>query len=374
MKDFKAGTYKQQYEYKSFSPSFVHPMNFDWKNDKTVQMLMEANRYLGELNASSEFVPNVDFFIEMHIIKEATTSSRIERTKTKIDEAVQPEENISSEKKDDWREVKNYIQAINESIEALEELPLSMRLVKQSHKTLLSGVRGQVKRPGEVRTSQNWIGGANLKTATFIPPSPEELPELLNDLQKFWHRKNIPELIRIAIAHYQFETIHPFLDGNGRTGRMIMTLHLVDLGILKRPTLYLSDFLEKHRQSYFDALMMAREQNNLEHWVNFFLEGIIQTSKKGKETFENIVKLRQEYETKILIFGKKAPMYQKLIYRLFKNPVISPRETEKFLDIAPYTSNKILRELEKLGILTETSQSKRNRSYILYEYIQLFKN
>lgn len=373
MKNFKSGNFREKNEYKCFIPSLINTIHFDWKSDKTVQMLMEANRYLGELNASSEFVPDINFFIEMHIIKEATTSSRIEGTKTEIDEAVQPEVNISRESKDDWQEVQNYIQAMNESIEALEKLPLSMRLIKKSHKALLSGVRGQGKAPGEFRKSQNWIG-ATLKTASFIPPSHEELPELLGDLENFWHRKDIPELIRIAIAHYQFETIHPFLDGNGRTGRMIMTLHLVDLGVLSRPTLYLSDFFEKHRQSYFDALTGARKNNDLEHWIQLFLEGVIETSKKGRQTFAKIVKLRQEYEEKILVFGKKAPIYQKIIYRLFKNPVISPREVEKFLEVAPYTSNKMLRELERIGILTETSQSQRNRSYALHDYIQLFKD
>jgi len=372
-KNFSSGKLREKYEYKCFIPNFINTMKFDWKSDKTVQMLMDANRYLGELNASSEFVPDINFFIEMHIIKEATTSSRIEGTRTQIDEAVQPEMNISRDLRDDWQEVQNYIKAMNEAIDELKKLPLSMRLIKKAHKILLSGVRGQNKTPGEFRKSQNWIG-ATLKTASFIPPSHEELPELLSDLEKFWHREDIPELIRIAIAHYQFETIHPFLDGNGRTGRMIMTLHLVDLGILARPTLYLSDFFEKHRQSYFDALTEARRNNDLEHWIQFFLEGVIQTAKKGKQTFEKIVKLRQQYEEKILVFGKKAPMYQKLIYRLFKNPVISPREVEKFLEVAPYTSNKMLRELENLDIMMETSQSQRNRSYALHDYIQLFKN
>ncbi len=374
MHNFTAGRYQQQYEYKSFSPSLMAELNFNWKSDKTVQMLAEANRYLGELNASSQFVPDIDFFIEMHIIKEATTSSRIEGTKTEIDEAVQPEDNITPEKRDDWQEVKNYIQVMNEAIVDLEELPLSMRLIKKAHKTLLSGVRGHGKAAGEVRKSQNWIGGASLKTASFIPPHHNELKELLSDLEKFWHRSDLPELIRIAIAHYQFETIHPFLDGNGRTGRMIMTLHLVDLGILARPTLYLSEFLASHRQAYFDALMMARESNNLEHWLNFFLEGVIQTSKKGKQTFASIVKLRQQYEEKLLVFGKRATTYQKLVYRLFQNPIISPRETEAFLEVSPRTANKMLRDLEAIGILSEISQSQRNRSYALHDYIQLFKN
>lgn len=374
MKNFSAGKLYEKYEYKCFVPNTINDMSFDWKSDKTVQMLLDANRYLGELNASSEFVPDIDFFIEMHIIKEATTSSRIEGTKTEIYDAVQPVANVSPEKRDDWQEVQNYIQAMNESVVLLNKLPLSMRLVKQAHKTLLSGVRGEGKAPGEFRKSQNWIGGGNLKTASFIPPAAEYLPELLSDLEKFWHRSDIPALIRIAIGHYQFETIHPFLDGNGRSGRMIMALHLVDLRILNRPTLYLSDFFEKHRQSYFDALMIARTRNDLEHWIQFFLEGIIQTSQKGKQTFEKIVKLRQRYEQKILVFGKKAPVYQKLIYRLFKNPVISPRETETVVGVSARTANKMLRELVNIDILVETSESLRNRSYTLHEYVQLFKD
>jgi Fic family protein len=181
MKNFSAGKLYEKYEYQCFVPNTINDMSFDWKSDKTVQMLLDANRYLGELNASSEFVPDIDFFIEMHIIKEATTSSRIEGTKTEIYDAVQPAANVSPEKRDDWQEVQNYIQAMNESVDLLSKLPLSMRLVKQAHKTLLSGVRGEGKAPGEFRKSQNWIGGANLKTASFIPPAAEYLPELLNN-------------------------------------------------------------------------------------------------------------------------------------------------------------------------------------------------
>jgi Fic family protein len=374
MQGFIAGTYLQKTEYKSFSPALIHKLNFDWQTDKTITLWGDAKRYLGELNAYSSLVPDVDFFIEMHIIKEATTSSRIEGTQTEIQEAIQPESNIAPEKRDDWVEVQNYIKAMNESIQNLEKLPLSMRLIKEAHKTLLSGVRGHGKAPGEVRKSQNWIGGGSLKTAKFIPPSADELPNLLSDLQDFWHREDIPELIRIAIAHYQFETIHPFLDGNGRTGRLIITLHLVDLGILSKPTLYLSDFFERNRQQYFDALDMARAKNDLDFWIQFFLDGVIQTAQKAKKTFEKIIELRKSYDERTLTLGKRAKLAQKLLKKLYSNPVVSPREAEKFLKITPTPANTLLKVMEEVSMLKETSGQERNRVYILDEYIQLFKN
>lgn len=379
MKNFIAGKYKkqlknQEYEYQSFSPSMING-EFDWHDKKIDVLLEQATRLLGELNAYSHLVPDVDFFIQMNVVREAIKSSMIEGTRTGIDEAVLPREEIDPEKRDDWEEVQNYIQALNFAIAELKTLPLSTRLIRDTHKKLLSGVRGEHKNSGEIRQSQNWIGGSSLTDAFFVPPSHEELPELLTDIEKFWHNKSLhlPLLIKMGIIHYQFETIHPFLDGNGRVGRLLIALQLVESKILTVPTLYLSAFFEKNRSSYYDSLSMVRKNNDLEQWIKFFLNGVIYTANDGINTFKSIIDLRLQYEQKILSLGIRAKNAQKLILHMFSKPIVSIKSVEQTLGVSFNSASRLVNDLKELKILDELTGYSRNRLYVLRDYLNLFQ-
>jgi len=337
-------------------------------------MLENATRALGELNAFTRIVPNVDMFIQMHITKEANTSSKIEGTKTEMDEVLIAKEQINPEKRDDWQEVRNYIDAMNSAIKELETLPISNRLIKNIHAILLNSVRGEAKQPGEFRRSQNWIGGASLATAYYIPPHHKEVGELMSDLEKFLHNEEIyvPHLIKIAIAHYQFETIHPFLDGNGRIGRLLITLYLVSKGLLRKPSLYLSDFIEKNKSAYYEALTKVRTDNDLIHWIKFFLEAVIVTANNGVQTFQNILTLKQEMDTLIVGFGKKAHNASKLIEFLYQRPIISISEIIEPLEISKPTANTLVKEFESKGILKEITGYERNKLFVFDRYLTIY--
>ena len=374
IRDFQSGEYRQQYQYQSFLPARV---NHAWSlhDADLLWLLSQADRKLGELNAFSQLVPDVDFFIRMHVSKEATTSSRIEGTQTNIEEALQKIENIAPEKRDDWEEVQNYVQAMNQAIASLEHLPLSGRLLKETHRTLLQGVRGTHKLPGEFRTSQNWIGGASLKSAVFIPPHHEDVPDLMADLEHFLNEQNhpVPDLIKIGIAHYQFETIHPFLDGNDRIGRLLIALYLVSMGLLVKPSLYLSAFFEQHRQIYYDNLSRARTHNELTQWLKFFLEGIRQTSEGSIQTFKAIIALRAECERGVITLGKKTKLAQAALHLLYSKPIVDGQDFATGLEINISTALRLIDDLVRLDILRESTGQKRNRVFVFQKYVALFE-
>ncbi|MFN6351219.1 MAG: Fic family protein [Chitinophagales bacterium] len=371
---FKSGKWVQRFQYKSFEPIFIDTQ-WHLDNDAVTLLLSQADQKLGELNAFSQLIPDVDFFIKMHVLKEGTKSSHIEGTQTNIDEAVQKEEYIHPEKKDDWQEVQNYIQAMNTAIASLNKLPLSNRILKDTHKILLQGVRGKHKQPGEFRISQNWIGGSSFADAKFIPPHQDGVIEYMSDLEQFIHSENsqLPHLIKIAILHYQFETIHPFLDGNGRIGRLLITLYLVHSGLLVKPTLYLSDFLEKNKEHYYDNLTAVRTKNDLAQWLKFFLEGIRVTSENSIYTFKEILALRADVETKIMSLGKKQILAKNVLQYLYSQPITDMQSMANAVDVSVASISRLLNDFVHLEILVERTGYRRNRVFAFEQYLKLFR-
>jgi Fic family protein len=379
MKNFKAGQYQNQGSYKSFQPNFINRQWFLEDMD-IIMLLSKASMELGKLDMYSEHVPDIDLFISMHVRKEASQSSKIEGTQTNIEDVILDVEDVSADKKDDWEEVHNYIDAMNESIEQLKTLPFSIRLIKQAHKRLLQGVRGKNKLPGEFRSSQNWIGGVSINDAVFVPPIQATVQELMGDLEKFVHNEEFqfPELLKIALVHYQFETIHPFLDGNGRVGRLLIVLYLVEKKMLKNPILYLSDFFERNRQLYYDNLMNVRTKNDIKQWFKFFLTGIIETAQNGVKTFDAVLKLKQDTEIKIQTNHARSGHLLKIMEYLYKEPIIKPHTVVEITKVSIPTAYTLLDEMEKMGILKGVKMAKTGKKgnigkmYVFQEYIKLF--
>ncbi|MBQ4077856.1 Fic family protein [bacterium] len=374
MKSYKAGKYILHKGYKPFLPSFINA-DIDWKLGELSSLIQESSLWLGKLNSYSDLIPDIDFFIKMYATKEATNSSRIEGTRTTFDDAISPIEQVKPEFRDDWHEVQNYLAAINYSIEKLNELPISIRLIKEAHQILLSGVRGEHKAPGEVRKTQNWIGGSSLKDAFFIPPEPNMLPDLLTDIEKFLHNEEleIPEIVKAGIVHYQFETIHPFLDGNGRTGRLLIILYLISTGLLNKPVLYISDFFERNRMSYYDSLAMVKKTDNMTQWLKFFLNGVVETAKSSIKTFDKIIKLKKDVDNKIAKIGKKSVNGQRLIELLYSEPKVNGKTVSEKLGISVVSANGLLSTFVEIGILEEKTGFNRNRYYAFEEYVRIFR-
>jgi Fic family protein len=377
MKDiesFNSGHYERISGYKYFVPN---PINDEWicKTPIINRLLEKAAIKLGELNSFSRLVPNIDLFIQLHVTKEAVISSRIEGTQTSMDEALLPVEEIRPEKRDDWQEVNNYIQAINQAISDLDRLPISSRLIKITHAILLNSVRGEHKMPGEYRTSQNWIGGNSLADAKYIPPQHQLVNDLMGDLESFLNNDQIdvPSLIRIAMAHYQFETIHPFLDGNGRMGRLLITLFLVKENILDKPLLYLSNYFNKDKSLYYDNLNNVRVENDMIQWIKYFLVGIEQTSALAVNTLSEILLFKDQVETHIRSnYGRRSSSAILLIQNLFKNPFVTIDKAAHACGLTYKAANELVKKMCEDHYLTEVTGQSRNRNFVFTQYLNLF--
>lgn len=374
LENYISGHFEKIRGYKFFVPSSIND-EWNWTSPEINLLLEKAAVKLGELNSYANLVPNIELFIQLHVTKEAVVSSKIEGTRTNIDEALLPMNEIIPERRNDWQEVNNYITALNSAVEQLENLPLSSRLFKSTHNILLQSVRGEHKMPGEYRTSQNWIGGNSLADAVFIPPEHTYINNLMGDLEFFINNDDIsmPDLIRIAIAHYQFETIHPFLDGNGRIGRLMIPLFLVSKRILNKPLLYLSHYFEKNRGLYYDNLTRVRTDNNMKQWIKYFLVGIEQTSNKAVEALSNVLNLKEELEVKInKSLGRRSSSAILVLNSFFKRPLQSVEEAAETSQLTYKSAASLIVEFQKLGILKEITGQNRNRIFMFEKYVRIF--
>ena len=374
LEEYKSGKYIKINDYQAFIPSKIN-YNWGWDDTKLDKLLAEANRQIGELNAYSLLIPNVDLYIKMHVKIEANKSSRIEGTRTTVEEDLLDVTDINPEKRDDWEEVQNYVKATNYGVERIKNgFPVCTRLIRELHKILMQGVRGEHKTPGEFRTSQNWIGGSMPSNAVYVPPPHTEIAECLTDFEKFINNEEIdtPDLIKIAILHYQFESIHPFLDGNGRIGRLLIPLYIQSKGMLDKSCLYISDYIERNKDTYYDMLTRVRTHNDMIAWIKFFLEAVIETSKTAKEKFRNVVELTMEMDKTIIDLPIKAENAKKVIDVLYNEPIINRKKLMEITNIRPSTLKDTVNVLLENNIIVETTGYSRNQVFAFQKYIDLF--
>ena len=372
----RAGTFvKQSDGYKSFIPAPLPPeppIEFD---DELQSLLSKADRDLARLDGITTVLPNADLFIAMYVKKEALLSSQIEGTQASLEGVLEFEADLMpKEDVNEIKEVINYIKALNYGMDRLNELPMSLQLIREIHENLLEETRGANRNPGEFREFQNYIGmpGASLNEAIFIPPSPDMVIPLMEELEIFFHKKDdIPPLVRIALIHSQFETIHPFLDGNGRVGRLLITFYLFWKGILSRPLLYLSFYLKKNRTEYYELLMEVRKEGAWENWIKFFLRGVSETSQEAANTAREVIKLKDELITKLHENSVSSVYAVKLVDLLFEKPVISTKDAVEKLGVSTVTVNELVKKFEKIGILKEITGKQRYKKYIFTDYVEI---
>ncbi len=374
----RAGTYQKQASgYRAFIPAPLPPDPPVVMDEELQTLLSTADRALGRLDGSIQTLPDSNLFVLMYVRKEAVLSSQIEGTQSSLNDLLRAEARIlDPDRPADVDEVSNYVAALNYGLERLNELPISVRLIREIHERLLRGVRGAHLQPGELRKSQNWLGpaGATLNEATFIPPPPHEVPNALSDLEHFMHAKDsMPALIRIGLTHAQFETIHPFLDGNGRVGRLLITFLLCEQGTLQSPVLYLSHYFKANRAEYYEHLQNIRKDGGWEAWLKFFLRGVADVSREATETARAIVSLRETDRNKIINeLGRVAGNALKVHEALFRFPLVSVNPIAEMLGVSFTSANRLIDRLAELEILFEATGNARNRVFRYQNYINIF--
>ncbi len=360
--------------YQSFLPSSLPPNPPILCDDEMTQLLIQSHSWIAKLENISSLIPHISLFVSMYVRKEALMSSQIEGTQCTLEDVLDPEQKSNANR--DVADVIQYIKATDYAIERLQNLPLCNRLIRETHAILMDGVRGQEKSPGEFRTSQNWIGGGgmSLKSARYIPPHPDDMQFLMSDLEKYMNSiDTLDVLIRAALIHYQFETIHPFLDGNGRIGRLLITLFLMEQKTLTTPALYISYFLKKNRTEYYDRLSLVRSKGDYEQWIRFFLSAV---SESAQDAYNNIVllsKLHDTYTTRINALGRARNTAYALFSYLEQNPIMEITGTAKALQLSYNTTASAVARLVDIGILAQTGGNKRSRTFIYKEYLNILR-